>query len=320
MGFVSAAAAALLLSATAVQAAAPHEAEVTINGGRAALHGSLVTPDGGMMLGAAVLIISGSGPTDRNSDSSMAAVKPGSLRLLAEGLASQGVASLRFDKRGVAASLPAATSERELRFATYVDDAVAWARLLMEQPGVKCVVVAGHSEGSLIGMLVARQVPVCGFVSIAGAGRPAAVILREQLAATLPAPTLAAVDSVLAELRAGREVPAVPATDALFRPSVQPYLISWLPLDPAAELRGVKAPVLILQGDRDLQVSMVDAQALAAARPDAKLMVLSGVNHVLKDAPADRAGNIATYADPALPIDPRVVSEIAAFTKAAAPR
>lgn len=308
-----------LFVATAAYASPP-ESEVTIDGGRARLHGSLLLPEGGVRTGAAVLIISGSGPTDRNSDSAMPGLRPASLRLLAQGLASQGIVSLRFDKRGVGASLPAAASEHDLRFTTYADDAAAWARFLMVQPGVRCVVIAGHSEGSLVGMLAAQQVPVCGFVSIAGAGRPAAVVLREQLAAQLAPTTLAAADSVLAELRAGREVPGAPATDPLFRPSVQPYLISWLPIDPAAEVRKVRAPVLILQGDRDLQVAMTDAQALAAARPDARLVVLAGVNHVLKQAPADRAGNLATYADPQAPLDPRVVSEIVTFTKAAAPR
>jgi hypothetical protein len=315
--FALAASASALLAASAAQAA---DREVTIDGGKAPLHGSLTHPDGGLKSSAAVLIISGSGPTDRNSDSTVPGVKPATLRLLAEGLAQQGVASLRFDKRGIAASAAAGGSEKDLRFNTFVDDAVAWGRFLATQPGVRCIVIAGHSEGSLIGMLAAQQIPVCGFISIAGAGRPIAVVLREQLAAQLPAETLKQVDAVLAELSGGREVPAVPATDPLFRPSVQPYLISWLPLDPAQEIKKVKAPVLILQGERDIQVSMDDAKALAAARPNDRFLVLPGVNHVLKDAPADRAGNIATYADPALPLDPHVTEAIVSFTKAAAPR
>jgi len=310
--------AAALLAAPAAMAA---EREVAIDGGRAPLHGSLLAPEGVTPSGAAVLIISGSGPTDRNSDSAFAGVKPGTLRLLAEGLAAQGITSLRFDKRGVggsAAAMPA--GEQSLRFTTYVDDAVAWARFLKSQPGVRCIVIAGHSEGSLIGMMAAQQVPVCGYVSLAGAGRPADVTLHEQLSAQLPPATMAKVDQVLAELKAGREVPGVPATDPLFRPAIQPYLISWLAIDPAVELRKVKAPVLILQGERDFQVSVAEAQALAAARPDARLVLLPQANHVLKVAPADRAGNAATYADPSLPLDPAVTSEIAAFTKAAAAR
>lgn len=313
----------MCLAAAAVLAAGSAQAgdrEVVIGAAPTALHGSLTLPEGGLKSSAAVLLISGSGPTDRNSDSIVPGVKPASLRLLAEGLAVQGIASLRFDKRGVAASRGASGPEREVRFSTFVEDAVAWGRLLASQPGVKCVVIAGHSEGSLIGMLAAQRIPVCGYVSIAGAGRPIDVVMREQLAVQLPPETLKQVDAIFAELKAGREVPGVPATDPLFRPSIQPYLISWLPLDPAAEIRKVKAPVLILQGERDIQVAVVDAQALAAARPDGRFALLSGVSHVLKAAPADRAGNIATYADPSLPLDPRVVDEIAAFTKAAPPR
>ena len=306
-----------LATTAALVGSSVHAADrgVAIDGGKAPLHGSLLIPEGAPRVRSAVLFISGSGPTDRDGDSTMAGVKPANMRLLAEALAAQGVASLRFDKRGIGASRAAAPAEKELRFQTYVDDAVAWARFLKSQPGVGCVVIAGHSEGSLIGMLAAQQVPVCGFISIAGAGRPIAVVMREQLAVQLPPATLAQVDAVLAELRAGREVPGVPQTDPLFRPSVQPYLISWLPLDPAAEIGKVKAPVLILQGDRDLQVALTDAQALAAARPDAKLSILPGVNHVMKAAPADRAGNLATYADPSLPVDPQLVAQVFAFVR-----
>ena len=291
------------------------ERDVAIDGGKALLHGSLLTPHGGATSSTAVLFISGSGPTDRNGDSAIAGVKPANLRLLAEALDAQGITSLRFDKRGIGASRDASPPENELRFQTFAQDAAAWARFLKAQPGVKCVVIAGHSEGSLLGMLAAQQTPVCGFVSIAGAGRPIAVVMREQLASQLPRATLAQVDVVFDELKAGREVPGVPETDPLFRPSIQPYLISWIPIDPAAELRKVKAQVLIVQGDRDIQVDLADARALAAARPDARLAILPGVNHILKAAPADRAGNIATYADPKLPIDPQVTAEIFAFLK-----
>ncbi len=292
---------------------------VSIASGSATLHGTLTTPDAGPVFPAAVLLISGSGPTDRDGDSVVPGVKPGSQRLIAQGLAARGIASLRFDKRGVGESKAALTSEAALRFTDYLDDAAAWAKRLLAEPGVRCVVIAGHSEGSLIGILAAQKVPVCGVVSLAGAGRPAAVVVREQLAAQLPPERMAAVDAVFAELKAGRTVPGVPATDPLFRPAIQPYLISWLSLDPATELAKVKAPVLILQGDRDIQVSVDDARRLAADRPDARLVVLDGVSHVLKAAPVERAANAATYADPALPLDPRVVDEIVRFTTAAFP-
>lgn len=293
------------------------EREVSIDGGRAPLYGALLTPDGARP-GPAVLIIAGSGPTDRDGNSITPGVRPANLKLIAEGLAARGFATLRFDKRGIGKSAAAAGAEADLRFTHYVDDAAAWAKLLRDQPGVTCVVILGHSEGALIAALAAQKIPTCGVASISGIGRPLDVVLMEQLTAqNLPANVIAQVSGVIAELKAGRTVAGIPATDALFRPSVQPYLISQFGIDPPAVLAAVKAPVLILQGDNDIQVSVTDARRLAAARPDAKLVILPGVNHVLKAAPADRAGNVATYADPTLPLAPGVIEAIGDFVSRA---
>jgi hypothetical protein len=122
--------------------------------------------------------------------------------------------------------------------------------------------------------------------------------------------------SILTELEAGRIVADTPpALAALFRPSVQPYLISWLPLDPAALIAAYDGPVFIGQGTTDLQVGVADAQALAAADHRATLKLWDGVNHVLKTAPAARAANLATYADPALPLAPGVAEDVATFIR-----
>ncbi|HLZ82806.1 MAG TPA: alpha/beta fold hydrolase [Caulobacteraceae bacterium] len=293
------------------------EREVTVDGGAAPLYGSLLMPTGARP-GPAVLLVAGSGPTDRDGNSTVPGVRPASLKLIAEGLAATGVTSLRYDKRAIAKSAPAAVNEADLRFTTAVDDAVLFARLLKAQPGVTCVVLLGHSEGALVAALAAQKIETCGVIEVSGAGRPFGVVLREQFAArNLPPPVMAQIEAGLTELEHGRQIANIPGLEALFRPSVQPYLISQLTLDPAKALAGVKAPVLILQGDNDVQVSVQDARLLAAARPDAKLVIVPGMNHVLKAAPADRAGNIATYADPGRPLAPGAMPAIAAFVKSA---
>src|SRR5262249_675265 len=146
--------------------------------------------------------------------------------------------------------------------------------------------LAGHSEGSLIAMLVAKKVKVDGFASLAGAGRPMGVVLREQLARNVKDPELlATANDILAKLEHGETVADVPdALAGIFRPSVQPYMISWLKFDPAKEIVGLSGPIAIIQGTTDIQVSVVDAQSLAAARPDATLTLIDGMNHVLKEA------------------------------------
>lgn len=288
------------------------EREVSIDGGKAPLYGTLLMPDGGRTV-PAVLLLAGSGPTDRDGNSAIPGIKPATLKLIAEGLAAHGIASLRVDKRAIAKSAPAATSEADLRFDTYVDDAVAWTKFLKAQPGVGCTFILGHSEGALIGALAAGKTPVCGLISISGAGRPIGDVLLEQLHGMPPA-LFAQAEQILAQLKTGKTVAEIPPPlMALFRPSVQPYLISWLPIDPAKAIAAVRAPVLIMQGTTDIQVSGEDARLLAAARPDATFVLLKGVNHVLKTAPADPAVNIAAYADPTLPLAPGVMPALTAF-------
>jgi pimeloyl-ACP methyl ester carboxylesterase len=312
---------ALALTAGAASTAlgAP-DRSVRIDAGKGQLHGALRTP-AGFVRGPAVLMIAGSGPTDQDGDSTIAGVKPGTLRLLADGLEAAGVPSLRFDKRGIGASKAAGGAEADLRFDDLVKDAAAWAAFLGRQPGVTCVVIFGHSEGALIGAAVARETPLCGLVEASGVGRPADVVIEGQVAAAgAPAAVQAEIKDAFAALKEGRTVAPPPGLDALFRPSVQPYLISWLKYDPVATLKAANTKVLILQGDNDVQVSVDDARRLAAARPDARLLIVPGMNHVLKPAPTDRAGNLATYADPNLPLAPEVVPAVVAFVKGAGAR
>nr|WP_295660871.1 alpha/beta hydrolase [Polymorphobacter sp.] len=304
------------LLASSALAATPRE--VTIIDGAVTLHGTMLLPDGEAKV-PGVVIVAGSGATDRDGNSRLGnqTLHNDSLKLLAEQLAARGIASLRFDKRAIGASHVANLDEASLRFATYVTDAAKWTTLLAADPRVGRVVLIGHSEGALVATMAAEAVPVAGVVTIAGAGEPAAAVLRRQFhSGALPAPLVAPAEATLDSLVAGKPVAAPPPELlALFRPSVQPYLMSWLPLDPAKELAKLKVLVLIVQGSTDLQIGEGDARALAAAKPDAKLVIIPGMNHVLKTAPADRAANVATYHDPNLPLAPGLVDAIAGFVE-----
>ena len=290
----------------------PTATPVTLPSEPAPLHGTLLAPEG--QTRAAALIIAGSGPTDRDGNNPLG-VSASTYRLLAEGLAEHGVATVRTDKRGVAESATALTSEAELEFTDYADDARAWAAETARLTGRPCAWLIGHSEGALVALTAAARgdESICGLVLLSGAGRPIGAVLREQLAAA-PEPFLSQAMTILSELEAGHPVAEVPPElAALFRPSVQPYMISWLPLDPAEMVAAYDGPVMIGQGTTDIQVSLADARALAAARPDATLKIWDGVNHLLKIAPADRAANAATYRDPSLPLAPGVVGDVAEF-------
>lgn len=300
----------LILAAALVSG--PTSTEVSLPARPAPLHGTLLAPEGETR--AAALIIAGSGPTDRDGNSPLG-VSASSYRLLAEGLAAHGIATVRTDKRGIGASASAMTSEAELKFTDYADDARAWAAETARLTGRPCAWLIGHSEGALVALTTVSRgdEAICGLVLLSGAGRPIGAVLRDQLAPA-PEPFLGQALAILAELEAGRPVAEVPPELAmLFRPSVQPYMISWLPLDPAGLVAAYDGPVMIGQGDNDLQVGLTDAQAMAAARPDARLVVWNGVNHLLKVAPTDRAANAATYSDPALPLAPGVADDVAGF-------
>ena len=239
-----------------------------------------------------------------------------SLKMLADGFAAHGIASLRYDKRGIAASRGAMTKEEDLRFDNYVNDANAWVQQLRADPRFSTVTIAGHSEGSLIGMISAREARADAFISLEGAGRNAKDVIAAQLAAQLPAEVVAQAKRTMEKVSAGEKVDSIPPfLAALFRPSVQPYLASWFRFTPSVEIAKLRVPVLIIQGSTDIQTSDEDAKLLAAALPSAKLVMIEGMNHVLKPAPAARAEQAAAYSDPSIPVAPRLIDEVTSFVK-----
>lgn len=280
------------------------------------LHGTLRLPAGRGPWPVA-LIHPGSGPTDRDGNSAVLPGRNDGLKMLAEALADRDIASLRIDKRGIGASVAAGASEADLRFDTYTADAAAWLARLRHDPRFSRVVAIGHSEGAhVVARVAARHAENApsALVLIAGAGRPAGDLLRTQLRPQLPPALYASADSVLMRLEAGETAVSAPAVLAgLFRPSVQPYLASWLALDPAVDLSGSTAPALVVQGTTDAQVAMEDAERLAAARADVRLVRIDGMNHVLKAVSGSAAEQLPSYSDPGLPLAPGLVDAIAAF-------
>lgn len=275
------------------------------------LHGSLLLPKSDRPLPVA-LLIAGSGPTDRNGNNPMG--HNDSLKRLAQSLAKQGIASLRYDKRGVGESLALAPDERDLSVEAYVADAAAWIEKLQGDPRFSSVILIGHSEGALIASLAAARQPVAALITLAGSGRPIDDVLREQLQGRLPPALLASSHYLIDELRAGRTHQPVPeALEVLFRPSVQPYLISLFRQDPAQAFAQADAPALIIQGTHDMQVGIEDARALQRSRPDAELALISGMNHVLRIVPAQPQQQLASYNEPDRPIAQALTERIMKF-------
>lgn len=306
----------LLLCSGLAQAAAPTvlQRPIDLDTGQGVLHGSLLLPQQATPP-PVVLIIAGSGPTDRDGNNP-ASGRLDNLKRLALLLAGEHIASVRFDKRGVAASQPATPDERDLSVERYVADTVAWGRKLRADPRFGPLILLGHSEGALIATLAAEQAGASAVITVAGSGRPVADVLREQLAQRLPPAELARSNAVIDRLQAGQtslDVPA-PLRD-VFRPSVQPYLISLLRQDPAAAFARLQIPALIIQGRNDVQVEVADAERLKAAKPDAQLALIDGMNHTLRITPRDMRQQRDSYRNPGLPLARELGERIVAFIR-----
>jgi dienelactone hydrolase len=301
----------LLLLFQTCSFAQPKEDSISLNTATGIIRGSLFTPTGktGYPL---VIIIAGSGPTDRYGNSPMG-VAANSYKMLAEALANENIGVLVYDKRGIAKSIEAGKKEADIRFEDYVNDAVQWVQLLKNNKQVKNIFIAGHSEGSLIGMLAAQKIKVQGYISIAGPSRGIAEIITGQYAQQLPKAAIV-VDSLFKRLQNNQQLDTVPPYLAsLFRASVQPYIKSWMKYIPCDEIKKLTTQVLILQGGTDIQVGTTEASLLKQCKENASLILLDSMNHILKTAPADRKQNIATYSNPTLPLHPGLVAAIVEF-------
>jgi uncharacterized protein len=310
----------LAFSGTSIAQTAPVARDVVIDG----LAATWLQPAGFERFPAA-LIIAGSGPTDRDGNSANGLVKSDAYKLLATALAERGVATLRFDKRGVGASkalVKSADDAKAITVSTFVRDAerlVAWIGL---QPGVASSSLIGHSEGGLIALLFDPAVRVDGIVQLTAPGRSMIDILAAQLKrAPLPPETHTEAERVVAALKTGADLGTVEAPlDQLFAPAVQPFLRSVANLDPAALLAKRREPVLVIGGGKDIQLPKADYDALVAARSErTSSLWLDGMTHVLKQARQDDPAQTALYREPQHPLMPGLADRIAVWLKAPSP-
>ena len=273
------------------------------------VQGTLLSPKGENQPPLAILI-AGSGPTDR--DGNQALFKNNSLKYLAEGLAQKGIATFRYDKRVIAQINKATVQEEKMTFEDEVNDALLVVNHFKDK--YKKIILIGHSEGALIGLLVAQKVVVSKFVSISGAGNSSATLIEEQIGKNAPQ-LKEESQKIISQLRKGELVDNIsPYLAPVFRKSVQPYLISWFKYEPAKEITKLQIPILIVQGTNDLQVEDKEAQLLKEAQPKAQLLLIEGMNHVLKKVKTLEE-NQQSYLNPDLPISGELVEGIASFIK-----
>jgi alpha-beta hydrolase superfamily lysophospholipase len=307
----SALSASLLLAAGAASAGEL----MTVPGPDGALQGEAILVPGAT---TGIVIIPGSGPIDRNGNSP-AGLATDSYRLLAEGLAAAGISTLRIDKRGFFGSEKAVADPQPVTIAGYAADVRLWHDAFARRTGTSCVWIAGHSEGGLVALVAAASgMPACGLILLSSPGRRVSELMREQFRNNpANAPFLLELERILLALEKGEAASPEKISDVLrplFTPGLQRYMIQLFAYDPAVVAKDVTLPVLILQGDKDIQVGEADARRLLAALPQASYVPLPGVTHMLKvDIPGTP---FASYSQKDLPLAPAIVSAITDFIRA----
>ncbi|HEX8576455.1 MAG TPA: alpha/beta hydrolase [Flavobacterium sp.] len=274
------------------------------------IKGTLYTPEKAAKKTNLVILIAGSGPTDRNGNTPMG--ENNSLKFLSQDLATKKMAVFSYDKRIFAQIANKTFDEKTLRFDDFIKDAKDVIAYFRTQKTYHKIIIAGHSEGAQIGMIAAAG-NADGYISIAGPGRPIDVIISEQI--EKQAPTLKEeVQNNFEILKKGETFELKNQMLAsIFRESLQPYIISWMQYNPAEEIKKLHIPVLIINGTKDLQVQVLDAELLKKAKPEAKLEIIADMNHLLKEIKTDEKENRDSYSNATLPVMPVIIDKIAEF-------
>jgi alpha-beta hydrolase superfamily lysophospholipase len=288
--------------------------DITVKTATSVIKGTLSVPEGSTNI-PVVLVIAGSGPTDRDGNSTLSSKIPNSYLLLSDSLKQKGIAVLRFDKRGIGQSTMT-KSQEETVFEDMVMDAVALIKFLKTDKRFSKIIIAGHSEGSLIGMLALQQEKADGFISLAGPGFPINEVLKTQfkqggISGDSYTNAAMALDSVKAGLPVNQKMALW--LRQILDPSLQTYMHSWMKYDPQKEIGKLAVPVLIVQGTQDMHVSIADGQMLKKGKPAAQLKIIEGMGHGLKAGSAQFEADAPTAKKGNLPLRPALIPALTVF-------
>lgn len=275
------------------------------------IDGTLIVPETSEKLPLAI-IIGGSGPTDRNGNQQM--LENNSSKFLAEGLYENDIATFRYDKRILKQMKQRSIDEKKIRFNDFITDAIAVLEYFKNDKRFSKIYIIGHSQGSLVGM-VAAQNGADGFVSIAGAGQGIDAVIVDQLSKQAPGLVENAQTS-FEDLRAnGVANNYSPGLASIFRKEIQPFIYTWMQYDPKVEITKLKIPVLILNGDKDIQVQVSEAEMLKNAKPDAEYKIIANMNHIFKEIEGNDLENTKSYNIYNLPVMPELINTVSDFIK-----
>ncbi|WP_431158416.1 alpha/beta hydrolase [Winogradskyella poriferorum] len=257
------------------------------------------------------IIIAGSGPTDRNGNQNF--LQNNSLKKLAENLTSNGIATFRYDKR-VVKQLKTGKFDLNTRFDDFVNDAKDVIKHFKDKDEFSEIFVIGHSQGSLIGMLASME-DVDGFISLAGAGQNIGDVILEQVEKTAPM-FKTDTERVINTLKAGKTTNDYPPElTSMFSQEIQPFMINWMSYYPTDILNKLDIPILIVNGTKDLQVTVEEAEQLKKSNEKARLKLIENMNHILFIIEGDDLENSKSYNDTSRAISSDLIKAITSFIK-----
>ncbi|MFC7356949.1 alpha/beta hydrolase [Jejudonia soesokkakensis] len=259
-----------------------------------------------------VIILAGSGPTDRNGNSMMA--KSNTLKLLAEGLSAQGIATFRYDKRSVKMLKDRNPNVDHIKFDDFIEDATTTLDYFKKSTDFSEVYIAGHSQGSLIGMIAAKE-GADGFISIAGAGQTIDKVIINQIGMQQPGLDKMAAASFKELREQGSTTSKHPLLASMFTKQVQPFMLNWMQYNPVTILPELAIPVLIVNGKEDLQVSVSEAELLFSVKPDAQYLLIDDMDHSLKYTSNNNNEQKTAQEFASVPVMPELIDSIATFVK-----
>jgi pimeloyl-ACP methyl ester carboxylesterase len=270
------------------------------------IYGSIVEPKSRSNSNL-VIFIGGSGPIDRDGNQSF--MKCDMFKKLAYSLSEKGISSFRYDKR-VVTQIRKGKLDKKITFDDYVSDAIAIIDFF--QLKYNSIVIAGHSQGSLVGLLSINE-GVSGFISLSGAGRTIDMVIEDQISKTAPM-LLEDTKNIFKILRSGKITEDFPLPlYSLFNIEIQPFMISWMQYDPKKIIAKIPIPSLIINGDSDLQVDEKEAKLLYNSAQNSEILIVKNMNHVLVEIEGDELKNVKSYNNPDLKISELVIEKMVEF-------
>lgn len=283
--------------------------EVKLNNNSIELPGTLSYPNQEEQV-PLVIFIHGSGNIDRNGNQGDLA-KADYIKILADSLNTKGIAFYRYDKR---TSNPNNFEYlKKIRFQDLIDDAIVVINHFKNDLRFNSMHLIGHSQGSLVAMLAAKK-DIKSYISLAGPGTSIRQTLIKQVSAQNKDLSKATAQHIEELIKTDTIQEVNPFLISVFAPQNQKFLKEWMLYNPSEEIKKLKIPIAIINGNADLQVSEEDANLLHQAKLGSLLILIEKMNHVLKIV-ENLPENQKSYIDPDFPISIKLINLISEFIK-----